>query len=60
MTEPRWDLIHDAVITDDDPALEPREHHATTCDLLVGRGWRVCSCGFSDEQEVDGAGLDCG
>ncbi len=59
MSEPRWDLIHDAVIAeDDDPEPMLRTyHHATTCDLLVGIGWRVCSCGLSDDQEVDGG--DC-
>ncbi len=59
MTEPRWDLIHDACVTEDEsePAPETPQQHATTCDLLRGFGWRICNCGLNNEQDV--TSLDC-
>lgn len=31
----------------EEPSRDPREHHATTCDHLVGVGRRICTCGLA-------------
>lgn len=47
----RFDLAHDAVGEEEDEANHVA-HHATSCDLLVGRGMRSCTCGLIRDQSA--------
>jgi hypothetical protein len=57
MTDYPYELIHDAVIADDDEDQPPTQHD-THCELLRGYKHRHCTC-TPDDDEPSTIGVDC-